>query len=149
MRLDYQRKPSATDEVIYKNSQQFLSFHIGDVRDYAAVVGVLRDADVVFNTAALKQVPTCEYFPVEAVQTNILGPSNLVRAIREHRLKIDTVVGISTDKACKPVNVMGMTKAIQERVFSLRESGLPGHALRVRALWQCAGVARLGGAAFS
>ena len=66
---------------------------------------------------SLKQVPTCEYFPVEAVQTNILGPSNLVRVIREQRLKIDTVVGISTDKACKPVNVMGMTKAIQERVF--------------------------------
>ncbi len=117
MRLDYQRKPSATDEVIYKNSQQLLSFQIGDVRDYAAVGAVLRDADVVFNTAALKQVPTCEYFPVEAVRTNILGPSNLVRAIREQKLRIDTVVGISTDKACKPVNVMGMTKAVQERVF--------------------------------
>ncbi len=117
MRLDYQRKPSATDEVIYKNSQQLLSFQIGDVRDFAAVAAVLRDADVVVNTAALKQVPTCEYFPVEAVRTNILGPNNLVRVIREHRLKIDTVVGISTDKACKPVNVMGMTKAIQERVF--------------------------------
>jgi FlaA1/EpsC-like NDP-sugar epimerase len=117
MRLDYQCKPVATDEVIYKNSQQLLSFHIGDVRDYAAVAGVLRDADVVFNAAALKQVPTCEYFPVEAVHTNILGPSNIIRAIRENRLKIDTVVGVSTDKACKPVNVMGMTKAIQERVF--------------------------------
>jgi FlaA1/EpsC-like NDP-sugar epimerase len=117
MRLDYQRKPTATDEVIYKNSQQLLSFQIGDVRDFAAVAAVLRDADVVVNTAALKQVPTCEYFPVEAVRTNILGPNNLVRVIREHRLKIDTVVGISTDKACKPVNVMGMTKAIQERVF--------------------------------
>jgi UDP-glucose 4-epimerase len=117
MRLDYQRKPTATDEVIYNNFQQLLHFHIGDVRDYAALSSVLRDADVVFNTAALKQVPTCEYFPVEAVATNILGPSNLVRAIREQKLPIDTVVGISTDKACKPVNVMGMTKAIQERVF--------------------------------
>jgi len=117
MRLDYQRKPTATDEVIYTNSQQLLSFHIGDVRDFSALAAVLRDADVVFNAAALKQVPTCEYFPIEAVRTNILGPSNLIRVIREHNLKVDTVVGISTDKACKPVNVMGMTKAIQERIF--------------------------------
>lgn len=117
MRLDYQRKPTATDEVIYKNSQQLLSFHIGDVRDYGSLASVLRDADVVFNAAALKQVPACEYFPVEAVRTNILGPDNLIRVIRELKLKIDTVVGISTDKACKPVNVMGMTKAIQERIF--------------------------------
>jgi UDP-glucose 4-epimerase len=78
---------------------------------------VLRDADVVFNAAALKQVPACEYFPFEAVRTNIEGPENIVRAIRENKLPVDTVVGISTDKACKPVNVMGMTKAIQERVF--------------------------------
>jgi UDP-glucose 4-epimerase len=79
---------------------------------------VLRTADVVVNAAALKQVPTCEYFPYEAVQTNITGPENIIRAIRENGLAIDTVVGVSTDKACKPVNVMGMTKAIQERVFT-------------------------------
>jgi FlaA1/EpsC-like NDP-sugar epimerase len=115
LRLEYQG--SATDEVIYRNFQQLLNFVIGDIRDLSSVAGVLRDADVVFNTAALKQVPTCEYFPVEAVKTNILGPSNVVRVIREQKLPIDTVVGISTDKACKPVNVMGMTKAIQERVF--------------------------------
>jgi len=72
---------------------------------------------VVFNAAALKQVPTCEYFPFEAVTTNIAGPENIVRAIQELELPVETVIGISTDKACKPVNVMGMTKAIQERVF--------------------------------
>ena len=82
-----------------------------------ASLRALRDADVVFNAAALKQVPTCEYFPCEAVRTNIAGAENIVRAIREHDLPVETVVGISTDKACKPVNVMGMTKAIQERVF--------------------------------
>jgi FlaA1/EpsC-like NDP-sugar epimerase len=117
MRLEYQNKRSATDDVIYKNFQQLLTFRIGDVRDFHSVANALRGVDVVFNTAALKQVPTCEYFPFEAVMTNIGGPENIVRAIREHELPIDTVVGISTDKACKPVNVMGMTKAIQERVF--------------------------------
>jgi len=117
MRLEYLKKKSATDDIIYKNFQDLLSFRIGDVRDFHSVSAMLRKADVVFNAAALKQVPTCEYFPFEAVQTNIGGPENIIRAIIEHGLEVETVMGISTDKACKPVNVMGMTKAIQERVF--------------------------------
>jgi FlaA1/EpsC-like NDP-sugar epimerase len=72
---------------------------------------------VVINAAALKQVPTCEYFPFEAVQTNIGGAQNLVRAIQELHLPVQVVVGVSTDKACKPVNAMGMTKALQERIL--------------------------------
>lgn len=117
MRLEYLNRESATDDVIYQNFKELLTFRIGDVRDFHSISAVLRNVDVVFNAAALKQVPTCEYFPFEAVQTNIAGPENIVRAIREHNLPIETVMGISTDKACKPVNVMGMTKAIQERVF--------------------------------
>jgi FlaA1/EpsC-like NDP-sugar epimerase len=117
MRLEYMHRKAATDDVIYQNSQDLLSFRIGDVRDYAALASALRDADVVFHAAALKQVPSCEYFPFEAVQTNIGGAANLVRAIRENDLDVETVVGISTDKACKPINVMGMTKALQERVL--------------------------------
>jgi FlaA1/EpsC-like NDP-sugar epimerase len=117
MRLAYQHRRKATDEVIYHNFEQLLQFQIGDVRDIHSVTAALRDADVVINAAALKQVPACEYFPYEAVQTNIAGAENIVRAIREHGLPVETVVGVSTDKACKPVNVMGMTKAIQERIF--------------------------------
>src|SRR2546425_274218 len=98
-------------------AQGRLAFHVGDVREYASVVAAVRRADVVFNAAAMKQVPTCEYFPGEAVETNVLGPANIVRAIRENDTPVETVVGISTDKACKPVNVMGMTKALQERIF--------------------------------
>jgi len=117
MRLAFQHKRAATDEVIYHNFEQLLQFRIGDVRDPHSVANALRDADVVFNAAALKQVPSCEYFPFEAVQTNVTGAENIVRAIREGRLPVETVVGVSTDKACKPVNVMGMTKAVQERIF--------------------------------
>jgi UDP-glucose 4-epimerase len=117
MRLNYAHRKTATDEVIYHNGERLLQFRIGDVRHYASVAQVLREADVVFNAAALKQVPSCEYFPYEAVQTNVLGAENIVRAVRELRLPVQTVVGVSTDKACKPVNVMGMTKAIQERLF--------------------------------
>src|SRR5207245_10171359 len=71
----------------------------------------------VFNAAALKRSPACEYFPCEAGRTNIGGAENIIRVIRELALRVESVVGISTDKACKPVNVMGMTKAIQERVL--------------------------------
>ncbi len=117
MRLEYQHKAAATDEIIYRSFQQQLEFRIGDVRDFHSLASVLREADVVFSAAALKQVPTCEYFPFEAVLTNIEGPENIVRAIQQHNLPVETVVGISTDKACKPVNTMGMTKAIQERIF--------------------------------
>ncbi|MCE5190760.1 MAG: polysaccharide biosynthesis protein [Actinomycetia bacterium] len=117
MRLDFMQRCMATDEVIFENSRQRLRFIIGDVRDYASVVRVAQHADIVFAAAALKQVPSCEYYPWEAVRTNIGGAENLVRAIAENDLPVETVVGISTDKACKPVNVMGMTKAIQERVY--------------------------------
>jgi FlaA1/EpsC-like NDP-sugar epimerase len=125
LRMEYLQCRHATDEVIYRNFANLLEFRIGDVRDYHSVCEVLREANVVFNAAALKQVPTCEYFPVEAVRTNIMGPENIVRAIHELQLPVETVVGISTDKACKPVNVMGMTKAIQERVFIRGNLGCP------------------------
>ncbi len=117
MRVEYQQKNKVTDEVIYNNFAQRLEFRIGDVRSYPSVAAAMKTADIVINAAALKQVPSCEYFPHEAVQTNILGAENIVRAIRELDLSVQTVVGVSTDKACKPVNVMGMTKALQERTF--------------------------------
>lgn len=117
MRQEYLNKSVTTDEIIYNNFKQLLEFRIGDVRDFHSISEALRNVDVIFNAAALKQVPSCEYFPFEAVQTNIIGPQNMVRAITEHELAVETVIGISTDKACKPINVMGMTKALQERVF--------------------------------
>ena len=122
MRVEYQQRRSATDEIIFRNFEQKLQFRIGDVRDFHSVASALRDADVVINAAALKQVPTCEYFPFEAVQTNVTGAENIVRAIEEHRIPIETVVGVSTDKACKPINTMGMTKAIQERASLSKET---------------------------
>ncbi|MEX2007803.1 MAG: polysaccharide biosynthesis protein [Candidatus Levyibacteriota bacterium] len=118
MRVEYQKKAkNPTDEVIYNNFRSLLEFRIGDVRDFHSIASTLRGVDIIINAAALKQVPSCEYFPYEAVQTNIIGPENILRAIREHDLPVEVVVGVSTDKACKPVNVMGMSKALQERIF--------------------------------
>ncbi len=117
MRLDYLHAKKATDDVIYHRANEILRFRIGDVRDYDSLSQAVKDVDIVVNAAALKQVPTCELFPYQAVQTNIQGAHNLVRAIRENGPTVKMVVGISTDKACKPINVMGMTKAIMERIF--------------------------------
>jgi len=117
MRLEWKRKAVATDEIIYHQADEILDFQIGDVRDLNSIQGALRNVDIVINAAALKQVPTCEYFPYEAVRTNIEGAHNIVTAIANNGYKVDTVVCVSTDKACKPINVMGMTKAIQERIF--------------------------------
>jgi UDP-glucose 4-epimerase len=116
MRLQYLNQPIATDEIIYNNFKELVTFKIGDVRDYHSVVNVLKDVNVVFNTAAIKQVPVAEYNPIEAIKTNILGVQNMIMAISEHDLPVETFVGISTDKACKPINAYGMTKALMERM---------------------------------
>jgi FlaA1/EpsC-like NDP-sugar epimerase len=117
MRMDYLHRTVSTDEVIFNNFKNVLEFRIGDVRDFGDVCSAVRDVDIVVNAAALKQVPTCEYFPMQAISTNCLGAANIVRAIEENSYGVDSVVAISTDKACKPVNVMGMSKSLQERIF--------------------------------
>lgn len=93
-----------------------LEFIIGDIRNYASVCSAIKNVDIIVNAAALKQVPICEYFPEQAVLTNCIGLQNIVRALNENSYPVETVIVISTDKACKPVSVMGMTKAIQERI---------------------------------
>jgi len=97
------------------NGERIIRFFIGDVRDFDRVLEVTRGVDIIFHAAALKQVPNCEFNPMEAVKTNIIGADNVSRAAIINGAKV--VVSISTDKAVKPVNVMGMTKAIQERVM--------------------------------
>lgn len=92
-----------------------LKFNIGDVRSLERTREAMRGIDIAFNAAALKQVPNCEFAPFEAVETNITGANNVRRAAIEAGVK--TVLSVSTDKAVKPVNVMGMTKAIQERII--------------------------------
>ena len=118
MRMSYQNNRAATEEIIYRNFMNVLEFRIGDVRSYADVCSAVKDVDIVVNAAAMKQVPTCEYFPLQAVLTNCIGPSNLVRAIQENDFPVETLIAISTDKACKPINVMGMTKSLQERIVT-------------------------------
>jgi len=100
----------------WKDNLDLLEFRIGDVRDYPSVLSAMRDVNILIHTAALKQIPICEYAPLEAIKTNIFGIQNIVRAIKENSLPIETIIAVSTDKACQPVNTYGMTKAIQERI---------------------------------
>ena len=105
MRHMYQEK--------YPEYASKLKYYIGDVRDYNSIVGAFRDVDYVFHAAALKQVPSCEFFPMEAVKTNILGSNNVITACIENKIK--KAIFLSTDKAAYPVNAMGMTKALMEK----------------------------------
>jgi len=102
------------DMRMFYESRPDLTFVIGDIRNRASVDEAMQGVDIVFQAAALKQVPNCEHFPIEAVHTNVLGVENVVQSALEHGVR--SVICISTDKAVKPVNVMGMTKALQERL---------------------------------
>jgi FlaA1/EpsC-like NDP-sugar epimerase len=117
MRAEWSRQKAPTEDAAYRDYKRVLEFKIGDVRDYESISSAVRDANIVFHAAALKQVPSCEYEPIEAVKTNVLGAGNVVRAILSEGMNVEVALAVSTDKACKPVNVMGMTKALQERIF--------------------------------
>ena len=96
------------------NSEK-IKFYIGDVRDKESVSKVVKGVDYIFHAAALKQVPSCEFFPIEAVKTNILGTNNVLSAADEFGIK--RAVVLSTDKAAYPINAMGMTKALMEKTM--------------------------------
>ncbi|MGG0283586.1 polysaccharide biosynthesis protein [Peribacillus butanolivorans] len=98
---------------LYRNEK--LKFYIGDVRDLASVKNAMHGVDYVFHAAALKQVPSCEFFPLEAVKTNILGTDNVLTAAIDYGVK--KVICLSTDKAAYPINAMGISKAMMEKVF--------------------------------
>lgn len=106
-----------------------LKYYIGDVRDYASIQGAFKGADFVFHAAALKQVPSCEFYPIEAVKTNVLGSNNVITACETHGVK--KAIFLSTDKAAYPVNAMGMTKALMEKnvIARSREIGDDGPVL--------------------
>tara|TARA_B110000977_G_scaffold175921_1_gene231109 strand:- start:280 stop:1275 length:996 start_codon:yes stop_codon:yes gene_type:complete len=99
--------------VVYDNPK--LKFYIGDVRDYQSILEASRDVDYIFHSAALKQVPSCEFYPIQAVKTNILGTENVLNASIVNKVK--KVICLSTDKAVYPINAMGVSKAMMEKIF--------------------------------
>ena len=108
------RDEAKQDQMRHEINDPRVRFYVGDVRDYLSVERATRDVDYVFHAAALKQVPSCEFFPIEAVKTNIMGSENVVRA--SESAGVASLVCLSTDKAVYPVNAMGMSKAMMEKV---------------------------------
>jgi UDP-N-acetylglucosamine 4,6-dehydratase len=110
----FSRDEKKQDDMRKKYNHPKLKFHIGDVRDYQSVLNAVRGTDFIFHAAALKQVPSCEFYPLEAVKTNVLGTENMLEAAINSGVK--RVVCLSTDKAVYPINAMGISKAMMEKV---------------------------------
>lgn len=111
----FSRDEKKQDDMRKKYNNDKLKFYIGDVRDINSVKNAMYGVDYVFHAAALKQVPSCEFFPMEAVKTNIVGTDNVLTAAIE--MDIQKVICLSTDKAAYPINAMGISKAMMEKVF--------------------------------
>ena len=110
---------------LYPQHAEKIKFYIGDVRDYRSIDPAFRGVDYVFHAAALKQVPSCEFYPMEAVKTNVAGSDNVISACVENHVK--KAIFLSTDKAAYPINAMGMTKAVMEKnVIARSRQMLPG-----------------------
>lgn len=111
----YSRDEKKQDDMRKRYANPKLKFYIGDVRDYQSILNATRGVDFIFHAAALKQVPSCEFHPIEAVKTNVLGTENVLEAAIQNEVK--RVVCLSTDKAVYPINAMGISKAMMEKVM--------------------------------
>lgn len=118
----FSRDEKKQDDMRKKYHNPKLKFYIGDVRDFSSVLNATRGVDYIFHAAALKQVPSCEFHPMEAVKTNIIGTDNLLEAAIQNG--VNRVVCLSTDKAAYPINAMGISKAMMEKVMVAKSRGL-------------------------
>jgi UDP-glucose 4-epimerase len=118
----FSRDEKKQDDLRRKINNKKVKFYLGDVRDFSSIEMAVKDVDYIFHAAALKQVPSCEFFPLEALKTNVLGTENVLKAAIENKVK--KVICLSTDKAVYPVNAMGMTKALMEKLFVARSRNL-------------------------
>ena len=114
----FSRDEKKQDDMRKAYNSQKLKFYLGDVRDYQSVLNAVRGVDYIYHAAALKQVPSCEFYPIEAVKTNVLGTENVLEAAITSG--VQKVVCLSTDKAVYPINAMGISKAMMEKVVSAK-----------------------------
>ncbi len=119
----FSRDEKKQDDMRKAYSNPKLKFYIGDVRDYQSVSNAMRGVDFIFHAAALKQVPSCEFYPLEAVKTNVIGTENVLEAAINHGVK--KIVCLSTDKAVYPINAMGISKAMMEKVIVAKSRNVP------------------------
>jgi UDP-glucose 4-epimerase len=122
----FSRDEKKQDDMRHALQNPKVKFYIGDVRDKRSVDGAMMGVDYVFHAAALKQVPSCEFFPIQAVRTNVLGTENGLDSAIQHGVK--NVIVLSTDKACYPINAMGISKAMMEKVAIAKARSLGENA---------------------
>lgn len=120
----FSRDEKKQDDMRKKYNDPKLKFYIGDVRDYNSILTASRGADFIYHAAALKQVPSCEFYPMEAVKTNVIGTENVLEAAIVNG--VSRVVCLSTDKAVYPINAMGISKAMMEKVIVAKSRNVPG-----------------------
>jgi UDP-N-acetylglucosamine 4,6-dehydratase/5-epimerase len=120
----FSRDEKKQDDMRQYYNDSKIKYYIGDVRNYESINSAMKGVDYVFQAAALKQVPSCEFFPIEAVRTNVLGCDNVLNAAMEN--KVSRVIVLSTDKAVYPINAMGMSKALSEKVMIAKSRNLNG-----------------------
>ena len=120
----FSRDEKKQDDMRKKYHSSKLKFYIGDVRDYNSILNATRGVDYIYHAAALKQVPSCEFHPMEAVKTNVMGTENVLEAAIQNHVK--RVVCLSTDKAVYPINAMGISKAMMEKVMVAKSRNLEG-----------------------
>ena len=118
----FSRDEKKQDDMRKNFNNQKLKFYVGDIRDYSSVKNVVNNVDYIFHAAALKQVPSCEFYPMEAVKTNILGVENLLNAAEDAEVK--KIICLSTDKAVYPINAMGVSKSMMEKVIIAKSRAL-------------------------
>ena len=118
----FSRDEKKQEDMRKKYNHPKLKFYIGDVRDYKSILNATRGVDFIFHAAALKQVPSCEFYPLEAVKTNVIGTENLLEAAIIN--EVSRVVCLSTDKAVYPINAMGISKAMMEKVMVAKARNL-------------------------
>ena len=121
----FSRDEKKQDDLRKRYSNSIVKFYIGDVRDYQSVLNATRGVDFVYHAAALKQVPSCEFHPMEAVKTNVLGTENVLEAAIQNQVK--RVICLSTDKAVYPINAMGISKAMMEKVMIAKSRNVDGN----------------------
>ena len=125
----FSRDEKKQDDMRNQLNNPKLKFYIGDVRDYNSIYKAMHDIDYVFHAAALKQVPSCEFFPLEAAKTNVFGTQNAIDAAVANGVK--TIICLSTDKAAYPINAMGISKALMEKVAVAASRNIPNDATKV------------------
>lgn len=125
----FSRDEKKQDDMRHRLNNPKVKFYIGDVRDKRSVDYAMRGVDYIFHAAALKQVPSCEFFPIEAVNTNVLGTRNVLDSAMEH--KVSRMIVLSTDKAVYPINAMGISKAMMEKVMQAKARAMDDDSVTV------------------